>query len=185
MDDSGSKAKLDLKIWRPLLKQGWYYLGPGASSGSPGRGYIVAAAEDGALADIVQWECIWTDAGSGLKRYYSMWRGVAPKGYVALGGIFVNGTNGYPQQPSSDLTHGIKAIRRDLVKNLAEVSNYSQWQVWNDHGTKARDDCSAWDVSSSGSGAAYITGAFTPQAGWQAPPRDVCFVFNSARVRIV
>ncbi|KAF9021037.1 hypothetical protein BDZ89DRAFT_1071837 [Hymenopellis radicata] len=172
-DDSGSGAKTDISSWRPNLENGWYYLGQGAESNmsrAP-QGIIVHALEDDALRDVASWEKVWDDAGSGKKRDYSLWRGVPPNdNYVVVGGIFsVN--PGYAP-PDSVQTRGIKAIRRDL---LVFDDTFS---VWNDAGTGARKDGSAWKTWSRYGASPY---ALIPMLGHGAPPRDYSFSLDRSK----
>ncbi|KAF9012897.1 hypothetical protein BDZ89DRAFT_1046905 [Hymenopellis radicata] len=159
-DDSGSGAKTDISSWRPNLDNGWYYLGQGAESNmsrAP-QGIIVHALEDDALRDVASWEKVWDDAGSGKKRDYSLWRGVPPNdNYVVVGGYS---------------TRGIKAIRRDL---LVFDDTFS---VWNDAGTGARKDGSAWKTWSRYGASPY---ALIPMLGHGAPPRDYSFSLDRSK----
>ncbi|KAJ6588613.1 FDS protein [Mycena capillaripes] len=174
-DDSGSGARTDLASWRPELDVGWFYLGQSPSDNwdSAPTGIIIQPLEPDALREIVAWERVWDDAGSGKRRDYSLWRGVPPSiDYVVVGGIF--STNPGHAEPDHQQKHGIMAIRRDLVV----PDNTSN--VWTDAGSKAKKDGSVWKTM--GTGGHISPNSLIPMLSHNAPPRGQSFSLNKEMV---
>ncbi|KAF9027301.1 hypothetical protein BDZ89DRAFT_1066963 [Hymenopellis radicata] len=155
-DDAGSGGT-GISVWRPNLENGWFYLGQGTDSQNFAPfGVIVSALETDALRDVDSWERVWTDAGSGSPRDYSLWRGVPQTRTTS--------TNAEWAPPDSAQTYGIKAIRRDLLVSDATA------KVWDESGTGATNEASVWEtVGLSG----IRTGAMIPMPSHNKPPQDV------------
>ncbi|KAF8127498.1 hypothetical protein K438DRAFT_1646271 [Mycena galopus ATCC 62051] len=175
-DDKGSGAKTDIATWSPSLEPGWFYVGQASGNAydmAP-TGVVVHELYPGAgvLADVVRWEKVWDDAGSGKKRDYSLWRGVAPsEDYVVLGGIFSNNAGYAP--PTAEQTSGIKAVRRDCV--VPDMTN----KVWDDAGSRAKQDGSVWTTT----GAQGIaTNVSVPVASHSTPGAAEAFSLNTLTV---
>jgi len=122
----------------PLVKDGWYYLGPAANDGDGAGvdGLLVQPARDvEVLVPVTDWEMVWKDRGSGKRTDYALWRGLpAPENrinYVFLGGYF---TRSY-DKPSSDETIGMMAIHKDALITVSAGR-----EIWNDAGTGANKD---------------------------------------------
>jgi len=105
----------DLKVFKPLLRHDWHYLGPVAvTPGSPNKhGFIVKANVPDVLDEVVDWKPVFKDIEG---RQFSTWRGVPsnPEKFVVIGHFFVTGV----EKPTPEQTAGIKAIRRDLVEEV-------------------------------------------------------------------
>ena len=119
------------------VPEGWYYLGPLATSDTvtDQQGLIVKPLDKKALADVVDWEFVAPNNGQEPPAPYSSWKGIAPDGYVVVGHFFVNGH----KKPSAAQTAGIKAIRNDLVHGLQ-----GQRLVW--LGRQPFSVVTIWDV---------------------------------------
>jgi hypothetical protein len=163
-----------------IVPEGWYYAGPVATSSdtnsrvcyiillchhivadnrfSQQNGLILHAADESALADVIQWVPV---ANLGP---VSTWRGIAPNGYVVAGDIFVQG----PVRPTPEQTYGIKAIRQNLVNDLD-----SQRKIWQ------AGAMSLWDVVALP--LVFVpTGAFrSSNTPGQPNERAVVLLFNS------
>jgi len=165
--DAGSGAKQNLATWKPDLEAGWFYLGPSATNSdqNPGPGVIVRELVPGTLVDVVGWQQVWNDSGSGNKTDFALWRGVAPNpDYVVVGGFFTRSQS----PPSREEAQGIKAVHRDALVQARAVQ-----ETWNDSGSKSRSDGAVWTIGGGGGAAAVPTGAFVPVQGYNNPPSDV------------
>uniref|UniRef100_A0A8H7NI21 DUF946 domain-containing protein n=1 Tax=Bionectria ochroleuca TaxID=29856 RepID=A0A8H7NI21_BIOOC len=85
---------------------------------------------------------IWNDKGSGAEKDGSIWRPVAPSGYVAMGDIAQSGYS----QPD---TNRIWCLRADLAKN----ARYGTQSIWDDKKSGADKDVSVWEIQSNLKGA--------------------------------
>lgn len=138
-------------FWRPTpapdVLPGYFSLGDLAVSGDANINGARAAAvvcESGsrsvdsikgnALSRPDDFERVWTDSGSGATTDASIWRPIPPAGYVALGLVCSND----PGKPSPN---AVRCVRADLVI-AATVSDL----IWNDKGSGARQNFSAWDI---------------------------------------
>ncbi len=135
-DDAGSGADRDVGFFRPIPPQGYHILGhyAHASHATPTADVLVVKEEQpGALAAPVDYDRIWTDAGSGADRDAAVWWPSCPGNYVALGLVTTSGA-----KPSTD---AVRCVREDLTVP-AEVGE----QIWIDRGSGAREDFGAWRV---------------------------------------
>lgn len=99
-------------------------------SGSPS----VDSSKGNALSRPDDFECVWTDAGSGATTDASIWRPIPPAGYVALGMVCSNDH----VKPSLNT---VRCVRADLV-----IASSLGSFIWNDEGSGARQNFSAWDI---------------------------------------
>ncbi|KAF9027294.1 FDS protein [Hymenopellis radicata] len=173
-DDSGSGAKTDLASWSLDVPEGWFTLGQSPSSkyDQAPTSIIVNPLDGDALGDVAKWEKVWDDAGSGKPRDYSLWRGVAANdNYLVIGGIF--STNQGYAPPTEEQARGIRSIRKDLVVMDTSVL------VWNDAGSKAREDGSVWKtIGSSG----VAVDALIPVGSHNAPFWEQTYSLNTYKV---
>ncbi|WP_085684062.1 MULTISPECIES: Vps62-related protein [unclassified Pseudomonas] len=79
-------------------------------------------------------ELVWKHSGSSISTRTSIWRPIAPVGYVALGLVCSNDHS----KPSSNV---VRCIREDLVI-AARVGD----SIWNDKGSGATQNFSAWSI---------------------------------------
>jgi hypothetical protein len=92
------------------------------------------SSKGNALSRPNDFERVWTDEGSGAKTDTSIWRPIPPAGYVALGLVC-----------SNDLTkpslNAVRCVRADLViaSNVGDL-------IWNDEGSRAKKNFSAWSI---------------------------------------
>ena len=164
-----------------LVGNGWYYLGPAASNGAKDKaGFIVKELTNHnstfkALGEI-DWKQVWDNKGSGNSSDYSLWRGI-PKdevNYVVVGGFFVRSHS----KPTSGDAVGMRAIHRDLILTVKPGE-----EVWNDAGSKAKEDGAVWSISTAGNLDALDTGAFVPVKGHNHPPSDT-YAINRLKVEM-
>ena len=142
-DDAGSGAASDLSIWRPVVPDGFYWLGDVVmvdSSQAPAFPTPVVRGDDTVLAEPLGYELLWQDEGSGSDREdagtgVSLWHGIAPAGYTCVGAVAMEG---YDMAPATSLT---RCIHDDfLVAGEREL-------VWSDAGTGSVLDSSIWSCT--------------------------------------
>lgn len=142
-NDSGSGANVDGSFWDPdiLGTPNVYSFGSAArpnyappSQVGVGRSLTGIGVPGGAFAHPVGFTQIWNDAGSGANLDGSFWSPIPPPGYVSLGSV---AQFGYAMPPVTSFV----CVRSDLVVQ-GVVGN----QIYNDSGSGANADFSAWDI---------------------------------------
>jgi hypothetical protein len=149
-NSNGTRAR-PATFWRPApapdLLPGYFPLGdiliPNTTSIN---GEIVAAVvceatlqDDGntrgkALSRPTDFELVWKESGSGAATRTSIWRPIAPQGYVALG-MTCSSDHGKPS------LNAIRCVRADLVV-AADLGDL----LWDDKGSGAKLNFSAWSI---------------------------------------
>lgn len=142
-DDRGSGASADGSFFRPDVSSmpGFWPLGSVVST----RGYsydptghqavvVVKDLSGHALKAPTGFELVWNDHGSGGDNDGSIWRPVAPDGYVAMG-LVANGGYG---QPSVD---SVRCVLESLVHRGQPGA-----ALWRDAGSGAHMDFGSWEV---------------------------------------
>jgi len=133
-NDAGSGADADLNYWLPSSG----YTG----FGHAGRKTLVPAVKDsnveaakkaGVVADCLDYECVWTDRGSGNSHDYAVYVPIAPPGFVPLGAVCVMDTSGV-KRPS----HKVLCVSTSHPQ-VKEFSGRGSW-AWSDGGTGASYD---------------------------------------------
>lgn len=175
-DTRGSKAK-PAAFWRPTpapdALPGFFSLGDVAVSGHDnirGKRIVAVVCEDDspsadatkgkALSRPVDYELVWKDAGTNARSDGSIWRPIAPDGYVALGLVSANDHI----QPS---LNAVRCVREDLA-----MVSFTNELIWNDEGSRASQDFSAWSVipPAAGSGEIYLApGTFAGANSYSRP----------------
>lgn len=158
--DAGSGADDDCTIFRPSpTVEGWYIVGDyaqGNYSGPTGTSMIVQAVNDDPLNPLLkapsQYVQVWNDKHSHGDHDGSIWRPVAPDGYLALGCV-VNGGYDQPNIPN------YMCIRKDLVTDSGAGN-----LIWSDKGSGAHEDVSVYQLSEVG-GAFVAQGNYEPYVG--------------------
>lgn len=169
-NDKGSGAVMDGAFWRPLTNlEGFRPLGSVVVSGyanlNGARSTIVVSdggqVGDGRPAAVVSptgYARVWDDSGSSANRDGSVWRPIAPEGYLALGDV----ATGTRSPPSLD---AIWCVRADLVTSAAYGS-----MVWRDKGSGGRHDISTWEVIGDG---VTVANTFRASNNQTSPPSIV------------
>jgi hypothetical protein len=159
-DDAGSGAEHNVGFFRPVPRAGYYALGhyAHASYAVPRDTVVIVVKEKtrGALAAPLNYERIWTDAGSGAKRNVAVWWPSCPDNYVALGLVTTSGA-----KPS---TEAIRCVRQDLTAPAEQGE-----EIWNDSASGAKRDFKAWRVKANNapSGETYVSpGTFIGHASY-------------------
>lgn len=176
-DDRGAGSESPVKFWRPIpssdFLNGFYPLGDlaVASYDNINKQRIVAVVSElsvvgmqMALCAPVEYELVWKDSGSNAHSDGAIWRPIPPQGYVALGLVCGIGHD----KPSRD---AIRCVRADLV-----IASYISDLIWNDRGSGALNDFSAWDIAPPGaaSGEAYFSaGTFVGADSYTQPSTHV------------
>lgn len=159
-DNKGSRSKPG-GFWRPSpapdLLPGFFPLGDLAVSGHDNINHrrVVAVVCEGelpstaanpgkALSKPDDFEQVWKDKGSGANTDCSIWRPIAPDGYVALGLVCADGLD----KPS---VNSVRCVRADLV-----VASSIDNMIWSDKGSRAKQDFSVWSVRPSAAAAGEI-----------------------------
>jgi len=119
---------------------------------------IIKGLEPGVLVDPVRYELIWTSKKSGSNKAGSIWKPIAPSGYVALGHVASNSSS-----RRSSLSN-IKCIRSDLAG-----STLMNW-LWNDNKTGAEFNGTVWSVTPE---AATPSGGFISVRGKWGKDQDL------------
>ncbi|MDJ0384784.1 Vps62-related protein [Streptomyces sp. G-G2] len=151
-DDAGSGATLDGAFFNPeisstLYAQGWRYLGSTGHRShadmTGARGAILvrgANAADQMIKPPVRFDLIWTDEKSGAKKNGSVWRPVAPPGYVALGDVWAALSWDAP------LTEYYACVRQELAGRRYVREGVIGDMIWDDKKSGARRDVSTWQI---------------------------------------
>ncbi len=173
---NGSKAK-PATFWRPApapdALPGYFPLGDVLIPGDANiNGEVVAAvvcerdlkgldnARGKALARPVDFELVWKETGAPNVARLSIWRPLAPVGYVALGQVCTNDHC----KPS---LNSVRCVRIDLVvaANLGEL-------IWNDKGSGAKMSFSAYAIEPPIAAAGdilFAAGTFAGIQGYSKP----------------
>ena len=172
-NDKGSGAHQAVGIWRPSTSSEalgqFFTLGDIATDSyrNINQHKIVAVVSDAnkvdgtALRAPDDYELVWKDADSGARTDFSIWRPLAPEGYVAMG--LVCGV-GY-EKPSRN---AVRCVRADLVTSSAQPGE----QIWSDKGSGSTQDFSAWSVIPFGAAPGEIhlaPGTFIGEASYTRP----------------
>jgi hypothetical protein len=173
-NDKSSGGKRDGSFWHPEVPAemaGFFPVGSLALDhhNSPNGKIVIAIVKDAnneqgtALAPPVDYEQVWTDAGSGAGLDGSMWRPIPPDGYAAMGLV----CNPKYTKPSKEM---VRCIRSDLV-----VPAYPGDLIWDDKGTGAKKDFGSWkiDPPSAPSGWIYLSaGTYIGRDSHNKPASD-------------
>lgn len=160
--DRGSGAHRDVGFFRPIPPPGYYAVGDyaHASHGMPDDVVMVLKEKTpGALAAPLNYEKVWSDAGSGADDDAAVWRPRCPSDYSALGLVTTSGA-----EPSKA---AVRCVKTDLTVQ-AETGD----AIWNDAGSGADRDFSAWHVQVGGAPpeTAFVTpGSFIGHASHAKP----------------
>lgn len=167
-DDSGSGASADVGFFRPVPRDGYFVLGHYAhgSHAKPTDAVVMVVrtkpGQETALSAPLNYQRIWSDAGSGANGDVAVWWPSCPTNYVALGLITTTGA-----QPTAD---AVRCVRQDLTAP-ARVGT----AVWNDSGSGANSNFGSWEVTTGGApqGEAFVApGTFIGHASHATPSVD-------------
>ena len=163
--DEGSKAPIDFAIYRPISDfEGFFPLGDvtatspwvGQRYGDPTYETILLKSGDLELKPPIDYRLIWTDKGSGAIEDVSIWRAIPQPGYKCLGDV----ANNSRQRPPMDI---IKCVPKQCLERI-NLGNL----IWNDKGTGANKDFSAWHVANRGN-------TFISNGSWKRPGNRIAY----------
>ncbi|KAI4906696.1 hypothetical protein J4E90_010384 [Alternaria incomplexa] len=98
-------------------------------------GNVPGSSGTPAVASPTSYDWVWDDRGGGGKYDGTVWRPIAPTGYVSLGDVW---TSSY-ERPS---TNAIWCVRSDLTMQ----SHYNPNSLWDDTKSGGNHDCSVWSI---------------------------------------
>ncbi|NVZ20296.1 Vps62-related protein [Pseudomonas costantinii] len=176
-NDKGAGSENPVSFWRPVpssdFLNDFFPLGDLVVGGydNVNKHRIVAVVSEThvvglqrALSAPVEYDLVWKDSGSNAYADGSIWRPIPPQGYVALGLVCGIGHD----KPSRN---AIRCVRADLV-----IASYISDLVWNDKGSGALKDFSAWNIAPPGaaSGEAYFSaGTFVGADSYTKPTTHI------------
>lgn len=174
--DHGSGSDNDGSIWRIQAQNGFYPLGD-----VPINGYgfdwnvdrVLVKGDQEGVTKPLGYNWVWNDNDSGADTDASIWRPIAPQGFVCLGDVT---TTNHGIAPSTDL---IRCVHESFVK----TSQHTNWK-WNDSGSGGKYDVSLWDGHNS-DGTTLNTGSLRANRSHGAPARDLFKVINRASTQQV
>ncbi|WP_421549646.1 Vps62-related protein [Pseudomonas yamanorum] len=171
-NDRGTRAEQPVTFWRPSTSSdtlgNFISLGDVAVAGYHNINQLKIAVvvseadrENGtALRAPADFERVWAHSGLRLRIDFSVWRPIAPQGYVAMGLVCGVGND-------KPLRNTIRCVREDLV-----VPAHINQLIWKDKGSGARQDFSAWGISAPqaiAGQACLAPGTFTGTASYTRP----------------
>lgn len=174
-NDQGSSADCNVQFWYPLPREGYLPAGD-VCEASPSSwiyqlnaplGQVLLIAADSASPDDVShpmdFQLLWTDAGSGAELQGALWQMVPPPGYTALGHCCTVAFQGTPSKP--DLSQYY------CVKSSLVASGTAGAQIWNSAGSGADADVAIYSPTAS----VFFAGLHTFWAvtGGFGPPIDI------------
>ena len=175
-DDHKSGAKMDVSLFQPLPRQGYYALNGLAVSGHPDTpGHSVITVQpldstfDQALALPESYTRVYKDSGTGSKTDGSVWRAKPPKGYVALGDV---GMHGHSTEPAAD---AIMCVHESLVSD-AVIGN----EIWTDKNSHGDQDETFWLTQETSTESQVPYGAFIAQKGYSKPGDSLAYAIDNA-----
>ncbi|KAI1937526.1 hypothetical protein LOZ58_000215 [Ophidiomyces ophidiicola] len=149
-DDSGSGGSTPGAFWHPVAQAAGAlkplgsvvfraYADPSGTRASLLVGQATSSASASAppaVAAPTGYARLWVNENSGARRTGSLWRPVAPAGYVAVGDVAHSAWDA----PSTDL---VWCLRADLVSAAAA---FVEPAAWDSRGSGARDEVAVWRV---------------------------------------
>lgn len=167
-NDRGSGADRDGSFWAPLCAPGFHALGYYARRGydDPTDKAVVLTAKAGtdpnALRPPIDYQLVWTDAGSGGDLDWSVWMPVPQAGYVALGAVAVKG------HAKPRLNPPLMMCVKEALTGAASVGD----EIYADRGSGAHMDLSTYrlqPVSAKDDLLRMTVGSFHAQGNYDAP----------------
>ena len=145
--DRGSGANDDVSFFHPKPPSGYVILGDYVQGNyNNPEGKVLVARQNENVKKAEGHDPIWDDKGSGADDDFSSWRPKAPQGYKCLGNITV-ARHGQPNKE-------IWCVKDDMVEETS-LGN----KVWDDRGSAADKDFSAWHIPATGLFAAHASHA--------------------------
>ena len=135
---SGSGAKERVSFYHPTPPKNYVILGDHVQANhDPAKGKVLVARRNDNVKEAKGYTEIWNDRKSGANDDITVWRAQCPSGYSTLGDITV-GKYGNP-----DIQ--VWCVKNNLLESIPLGS-----KVWDDKGSGAKEDFSAWRISATG-----------------------------------
>ncbi|MCX2543069.1 Vps62-related protein [Pseudomonas sp. COW5] len=187
-DSRGSGSSVG-SFWRPTpapdLLPGYFPLGDLAVTGydnvngnrvvavvCEGEPPVDDASQGKALSPPTDYERVWRDSNSGAAADCTVWRPIPPRGYVAMGFVCSNGLD-------KPLLNAVRCVREDLV-----IATKIGDLIWNDKGSGARQNFSAWNIDPPQAAAGEIYFAAGTFFGAQSHSRPATSTAYALRMQI-
>jgi hypothetical protein len=152
--DAGTGACQDLSVFKPDLRRGEYRVSYyfKNSRSMPASGIPVVkegAGSDGtALKAPLHFECEWCDRGTGAPRDGSLWKAIAPPGYIALGDAAVHMSNSGLSpgvtRPANEIDPDFRCVKRQFC-----IETDLGPRLWTDGGSGGVFDGCVFDIQGS------------------------------------
>lgn len=174
-NDKGTRSQQAVTFWRPSTSSdalsNFISLGDVAIGDYHNINHrkIVAVVSEAdnvngtALRTPDDFELVWRHSGKRVRAEVSIWRPIPPRGYVALGMVCGVGNEKPPRNT-------VRCVRADLV-----VGAHPDQPIWNDKGSGAHNDFSAWNISppEAAPGETYLAaGTFVGATGYARPTQQ-------------
>ena len=169
------KARRDVSIWRVAPETGFYSLGDIANTTDnfdlkvkP----LLVKDEQAGVAAPLGYNWVWNSRGThdGENNKISIWRPIAPTGFVCLGDII---TLGHSIAPSVDL---MRCVHKNYIEKSTSIAN-----IWKDYGSGASLDLSLWYGNTTPEGTFNI-GSMRANLGYNQPELDIFKVLDSTKM---
>ncbi len=142
--DDGSGADRDLKIYKPAISEGYYWVGQyGQSNYHPPTkdAIVIKSLIPGAVKPPIRFVKVWDDSGSGNDHDFSCWRPIPPIGYVALGYLMRLGVDNQ-NPPSEAEIDGFVCVPEEIVADAKVQDTY----IWSDRGSGSDKNISIFPI---------------------------------------
>jgi len=173
MDKGCGKKIPEVSFFRPIPPDGYYSLGDVARpynaeqpklSGDEQPVFAVAEGDSGFshfLRQPIDYQIVWNTTHTKSKKPASIWKPVAPPGFVALGYVVSKGHN-------KPLPGAVRCIHRSLV--LPAALPKADQSVWRDQGSGGKYDVSIYNVITEHGGRTITSEDSLPCGGMVAVP---------------
>ena len=173
-DDSG--ADRDGAIWKPKSTAGFRplaYIPTASWSFDHNIELLLVKTDQPGVVAPLGYNWVYNDNDSGAKVDLSIWRPIAPAGYVCLGDVT---SNNYGIAPSTDL---IRCVHQSYVEQAPSVVF-----KWNDKGSGGKYDGSFWD-SYNPNGSTHNIGALRGNRSHSQPNSGLFQLLSKSKTQYV
>lgn len=171
-DDSG--ADKDAAIWTPTAKAGYKplaHIPTGSWSFDYNVSLYLVKENQPDVAKPLGYNWVWNDRESGAKTDVSIWRPIAPAGFVCLGDV---ATTNHGLAPSTDM---ILCVHQSYVTQAP-----SMYRKWTDKGSGAKYDVSLWD-SANHNGSTLNIGAMRAVRNYNQPATELFQLIRKDKIQ--
>ncbi|EAP95683.1 phosphatidylinositol-specific phospholipase C domain-containing protein [Vibrio splendidus] len=173
---NNARTQRDVSIWRVEDETGFYSLGDIASASTSDsfnikfKPLLIKDNQVG-VAKPLGYNWIWNSRGIREDEHnkISIWRPIAPKGFVCLGDVV---TQGHSIAPSVDL---MRCVHEDYVRKSTNIAN-----IWKDYGSGASLDVSLW--SGNTPEGTFSIGSMRANLGYNPPEPNIFNVLDNKKI---